>query len=54
MHMVCDSYIRMDTKMEITLVVEDASKAEEFEEEGEISEPDEGTCSLFQFFVNTA
>lgn len=42
MHMICDSYIGMDTKMEVTLVVEDASKAENVEEEGEISEPDEG------------
>ena len=43
MHVVCDSYIGMDTKMEVTLVVEDASKAEDVEEDGEISEPDEGT-----------
>lgn len=42
MHMICDSYIGMDTKMEVTLVVEDASKAEQVEEEEEISEPDEG------------
>lgn len=42
MYMICDSYIGMDTKMEVTLVVEDASKAEEVEEDGEISEPDEG------------
>lgn len=42
MHMICDSYVGMDTKMEVTLVVEDASKAEQVEEEGEISEPDEG------------
>jgi translocation protein SEC63 len=47
MHMICDSYIGMDTKMEVTLVVEDASKAEEVEEEGEISEPDEGMSQLF-------
>jgi translocation protein SEC63 len=42
MHMICDSYIGMDTKQEVTLVVEDASKAEAVEEEEEISEPDEG------------
>ena len=42
MHMICDSYVGMDTKMEVTLVVEDASKAEEVEEEDEISEPEEG------------
>lgn len=41
MHMICDSYIGMDTKQEVTLVVEDQSKAENVEEEGEISEPDE-------------
>jgi translocation protein SEC63 len=46
MQMICDSYIGMDTKMEVTLVVEDASKAENVEEEGDISEPDEGKlCS---------
>jgi len=47
MHMICDSYIGMDTKMEVTLNVEDASKAEEVEEEGEISEPDEGESTMF-------
>ncbi|KAH8728191.1 protein translocation protein SEC63 [Phaeosphaeriaceae sp. PMI808] len=45
MHVLCDSYIGMDTKMEVTLVVEDASKAEEVEEEDEISEPDEDTIA---------
>ncbi|KAF2827977.1 hypothetical protein CC86DRAFT_320443 [Ophiobolus disseminans] len=45
MHVVCDSYIGMDTKMEVTLVVEDASKAEEVEEDDEISEPDEDTIA---------
>jgi translocation protein SEC63 len=45
MHMICDSYVGMDTKMEVTLVVEDASKAEEVDEEDEISEPDEGTST---------
>ncbi|KNG44400.1 protein translocation protein sec63 [Stemphylium lycopersici] len=45
MHMVCDSYVGMDTKMEVTLVVEDASKAEQVEEEEEISEPDEDSLA---------
>ncbi|KAJ4373356.1 secretory subunit [Neocucurbitaria cava] len=45
MHMICDSYIGMDTKMEVTLVVEDASKAEDVEEDGEISEPDEDSIA---------
>ena len=42
MQLVCDSYVGFDTKMQVTLHVEDASKAEEMESEGEISEPDEG------------
>ncbi|PSN75011.1 hypothetical protein BS50DRAFT_481541 [Corynespora cassiicola Philippines] len=45
MHMICDSYIGMDTKMEVTLTVEDASKAEEVEEDDEISEPDEDSIA---------
>jgi translocation protein SEC63 len=42
MHVVCDSYVGFDTKMEVTLVVEDASKAAQMDDEEEISEPDEG------------
>ncbi len=44
MHVVCDSYVGFDTKMEVTLVVEDVNKADEMSaaEEDEISEPDEG------------
>lgn len=42
MHVVCDSYVGFDTKMEVTLVVDDASKAAEMTAEDEISEPDEG------------
>jgi translocation protein SEC63 len=49
MHMICDSYIGMDTKQEVTLVVEDASKAEAVEEEEEISEPDEGKCKATHY-----
>ncbi|OCK78072.1 hypothetical protein K432DRAFT_427529 [Lepidopterella palustris CBS 459.81] len=45
MHLICDSYVGMDTKMEVTLVVEEASKAEVMEEEDEISEPDEDTIA---------
>lgn len=45
MHVVCDSYVGFDTKMEVTLVVEEASKAAQMEAEDEISEPDEGTSS---------
>ena len=48
MHLVCDSYIGMDSKKEATLVVEDSAKAGAIQDEDEISEPDEGTrhCSF--------
>lgn len=42
MHLVCDSYVGFDTKMEVTLVVEDAAKAAQMADEDEISEPEEG------------
>jgi len=42
MHVVCDSYVGFDTKMEVTLVVEEASKAAEMATDDDISEPDEG------------
>ncbi|EUC37714.1 hypothetical protein COCCADRAFT_84812 [Bipolaris zeicola 26-R-13] len=45
MHLICDSYVGMDTKMEVTLVVEDASKAEQVDEEEEISEPEEDSIA---------
>lgn len=58
MHLICDSYIGMDTKMEVTLVVEEASKAEEMEEDEEISEPEEGTSPsdalCYSAFTNRA
>ncbi|OTA95831.1 hypothetical protein M434DRAFT_393477 [Hypoxylon sp. CO27-5] len=45
MHVVCDSYIGFDTKMEVTLTVEDASKAATMAAEDEISEPDEDSLA---------
>jgi translocation protein SEC63 len=45
MHLVCDSYVGFDTKMEVTLVVDDASKAAELNDDDDISEPDEGKQS---------
>jgi translocation protein SEC63 len=42
MHMVCDSYLGLDTKMEITLHIDDPAKAAALEEDDDISEPDEG------------
>ena len=41
-HIICDSYIGMDTKVEVVLAVEDAAKAEDVGSEDEISEPEEG------------
>jgi translocation protein SEC63 len=46
MHMVCDSYLGLDTKMEITLHIDDPAKAAALEEEDDISEPDEGKLFL--------
>ncbi|KAI1078375.1 protein translocation complex component [Whalleya microplaca] len=45
MHAICDSYVGFDTKMEVTLRVEDASKAAEMAAEDEISEPEEDTLA---------
>lgn len=43
MHLVCDSYIGMDSKKDVVLEVEDSAKAVAMDnEEDEISEPDEG------------
>jgi translocation protein SEC63 len=42
MHLICDSYVGFDTKMEVTLVVDEATRAAEIEPEDDISEPDEG------------
>lgn len=47
MHLMCDSYIGMDNKMDVMLNVEDSEKAMEMNDEDEISEPDEGTYSRF-------
>lgn len=41
-HVICDSYIGMDSQEEVVLHVEDAAQAEEVESEDDISEPDEG------------
>ena len=44
MHLLCDSYLGLDTKMEVTLHIDDPAKAAALEEEDDISEPDEGTA----------
>lgn len=47
MHMICDSYLGLDAKQDITLHIEDPAKAAAVEEEDDISEPDEGKFSIF-------
>ena len=41
-HLICDSYVGFDTKVECRLTVEEASKAKAMRADDEISEPDEG------------
>ncbi|KAJ3469348.1 hypothetical protein MRS44_003413 [Fusarium solani] len=45
LHVICDSYVGFDTKMEVTLVVEEASKAAEMQAEDDISEPEEDSLA---------
>ncbi|KAM0338865.1 hypothetical protein ACHAPU_011182 [Fusarium lateritium] len=45
LHIICDAYVGFDTKMEVTLVVEEASKAAEMKAEDEISEPEEDSLA---------
>lgn len=42
MHLVCDSYVGFDDKRDVSMTIEDESKAAEVESDDEISEPDEG------------
>lgn len=42
MHLICDSYVGLDTKIDVILDVRNVSEANVVEEEDEISEPDEG------------
>lgn len=51
MHVICDSYVGFDTKMEVTLVVEEAAKAAEMDVADDISEPDEGKLRLQNWCV---
>lgn len=43
MNLVCDSYLGFDQKQDVVLKIEEASKAQEVEED-DISEPEEGQC----------
>ncbi|KJZ72963.1 hypothetical protein HIM_07726 [Hirsutella minnesotensis 3608] len=45
MHVICDSYVGFDTKMEVTLVVEEPARAAQMQAEDEISEPDEDSIA---------
>jgi translocation protein SEC63 len=45
MHVVCDGYVGFDTRMEVTLVVEEASKAATMAAEDDISEPEEDSIA---------
>ncbi|RDW90098.1 J domain-containing protein [Aspergillus mulundensis] len=45
MHMVCDSYIGLDSQLDITLHIDDPAKAAALEEEDDISEPDEDSIA---------
>jgi translocation protein SEC63 len=54
MHLICDSYVGFDTKMEVTLVVDEAAKAAEIEAEDDISEPDEGRSKPTHFTRSNA
>ncbi|OJJ45593.1 hypothetical protein ASPZODRAFT_143485 [Penicilliopsis zonata CBS 506.65] len=49
MNMLCDSYLGLDTKLDITLHVDDPAKAAALKEEDDISEPDEGNFFPFLF-----
>ena len=45
MHMFSDSYIGFDVQREATLVIDDASKAQEVDSDDDISEPDEDSIA---------
>ncbi|KAK4630905.1 Translocation protein sec63 [Fulvia fulva] len=45
MHLVCDSYIGFNHKQDAVMMVEDASKVQQVDEEDEISEPEEDSIA---------
>lgn len=55
MHLVCDSYIGLDSKVDVVLDVRDPKEAAVVESDEEISEPEEGMNSLVRngFACNT-
>lgn len=50
MHCISDSYLGVDTRRSVKLVISDPSKVERIIEEDEISEPDEGIFLLTAFY----
>lgn len=44
MHLICDSYIGMDSNLDVVLQVEDSALAAKMSADDEISEPDEGNA----------
>jgi len=44
MHLICDSYVDLDSTLDVTLDVEGLEKALKVEEDDDISEPEEGQC----------
>ncbi len=54
MHLICDSYVGIDTKMEVTMNVEEMAKAVEMQDEDEISEPEEGTSHVSSLYLTDA
>ncbi|PKY09067.1 DnaJ-domain-containing protein [Aspergillus campestris IBT 28561] len=45
LHMLCDSYLGLDTKLDITLHIDDPAKAAALDDEDDISEPDEDSIA---------
>ncbi|EMC92051.1 hypothetical protein BAUCODRAFT_151508 [Baudoinia panamericana UAMH 10762] len=45
MHVICDSYVGFDTKQEVIMNIEDASKAQTVDDDDDISEPEEDSIA---------
>lgn len=45
MHLICDSYVGLDSKVDVVMKVEDVSQVEEIEEDDDISEPEEDSIA---------
>jgi translocation protein SEC63 len=49
MQLLCDSYVGLDTKVNVTMEVRDASMVEDVGDGGDISEPDEGESCFYTY-----